>query len=204
MASTALILGKFLPPHKGHRFLAESARQLADEVIVCLLANSREPIPVDLRHRWLEHVLPWATVVSTIADHPVDYEDDAIHDLWAETIRGTIGGRNIDWLVTSEPAYGDAIADRLGARHRLLDAERSAVPISAAEIRADPLAHLEFVDEPVSRWLEGLEVAARAALRDHVPLGPQQSGHPARCGGPRQRGHGGAGSNEASRQGRSG
>lgn len=50
--TTALILGKFLPPHRGRRHLAEEARLQADEVIVCLLANSAEPIPVELRRRF--------------------------------------------------------------------------------------------------------------------------------------------------------
>src|SRR6476660_6803543 len=57
--TNALILGKFLPPHRGHRFLAEAARDEADDVIIALLANSAEPIPVDLRHAWLAELFPW-------------------------------------------------------------------------------------------------------------------------------------------------
>jgi cytidyltransferase-like protein len=71
----ALIFGKFLPPHRGHRYLAEEARRQADEVIVCLLANSAETIPVEMRHAWLEEILPWATVRSAVADHPIDCDD---------------------------------------------------------------------------------------------------------------------------------
>ena len=152
--TTALILGKFLPPHRGHRYLAEEARRQADEVIVCLLANSAEPISVELRHAWLEEILPWATVRSTVADHPIDYDDSAIHDLWATTIRETIGRETVDVLVTSEPAYGDEIARRLGARHVLLDPERLQFPVSGRAIRADPRANLEWLDEPVRSWYQ--------------------------------------------------
>jgi len=154
LVSTALILGKFLPPHRGHRYLAEAARREADELIVCLLANSAEPVPVELRHAWLGAILPWATVVSTVADHPIDYDDPAIHDLWAATIRETIARATVDVLVTSEPAYGDEIARRLGARHVLLDPDRRRFPISGSAIRADPRANLEWLDEPVRRWYE--------------------------------------------------
>ena len=178
--TTALIIGKFLPPHRGHRYLAESARALADEVLVCLLSNSQEPISSEMRHRWLEEILPWATVVSTTADHPVDYDDDDVHDLWAGTIQETVGVRSIDVLVTSEPAYGDAIARRLGARHVLLDADRRPSPISASAIRADPTAHLDSVDPPVRRWLLSLDEASRSRLRAHVPLGPRRSASPAK------------------------
>ena len=122
--TTALVLGKFLPPHAGHVFLAERAPELADEVIVLVLAHPDEPIPVDLRHRWLEELLPWATVRSGVADHPVDYEDDAVYDLWAATIREAIGRPTVDLLLTSEPAYGDRMAERLGARHVLVDPDR--------------------------------------------------------------------------------
>ena len=136
--TTALVLGKFLPPHAGHRFLAEQARRMADEVIVLLLANSREPIPVGVRHRWLEELVPWATVRSGVADHPVDYEDPAVYDLWAATIKAVIGRESVDLLLTSEPAYGDMTAERIGARHVLVDPDRRTVPISATAIRADP------------------------------------------------------------------
>jgi NadR type nicotinamide-nucleotide adenylyltransferase len=152
--TTALILGKFLPPHRGHRFLAEEAQRQADEVIVCLLANSAEPIPVELRHAWLQKILPWATVRSTVADHPIDYDDPEIHDLWAATIRETIGRDTVDILITSERAYGDEIARRLGARHVLLDPERRQFPVSGSAIRADPRLNLGWLDETVRRWYE--------------------------------------------------
>ena len=150
--TTALVLGKFLPPHAGHRYLAERARSMADEVVVLLLANSAEPIPVALRHRWLEEMLPWATVRSGVADHPIDYADPAVYDLWAATIREVTGRPSFDLLVTSEPAYGDMTAERIGARHVLVDPDRLAVPISATAVRADPYKHWEHLSAGVRAW----------------------------------------------------
>ena len=60
----------------------------------------------------------------------------------------------VDVLVTSEPAYGDEIARRLGARHILLDPDRQHVPVSGSAIRADPASNLQWLDEPVRRWYE--------------------------------------------------
>ena len=150
--TTALVLGKFLPPHAGHRFLAEHARLLADEVIVLILANSSEPIPVEVRHRWLEELVPWATVRSGVADHLIDYADPAVYDLWAATIKEVIGRESVDLLLTSETAYGDMTAARIGARHVLVDPDRRAVPISATAIRADPYAHWSFLSPGVRAW----------------------------------------------------
>ena len=150
--TTALVLGKFLPPHLGHQFLAEEARRLADEVIVLVLANSAEPIPVEVRHRWLEEMLPWATVRSAVADHPVDYADPAVYDLWTATIKAAIGRQAVDLLLTSEPAYGDMTAVRIGARHVLVDPDRVAVPISSTAVRADPFANRDFLAPCVRAW----------------------------------------------------
>ena len=172
--TTALVLGKFLPPHLGHAFLAEEARKRADEVIVLVLANSAEPIPVELRHRWLEEMLPWATVRSGVADHPVDYDDPAVYDLWAATIKELIGRERVDVLLTSEPAYGNRTAERLGARHLLVDPERRAVPVSATAIRADPYSNWAFLAPPVRAWyarrvcLNGAESTGTTTMARHL------------------------------------
>lgn len=143
--TSALVLGKFLPPHAGHRYLAERARSMADEVVVLLLAHPDDPIPVELRHRWLEEMLPWATIRSGVADHPIDYEDPAVYDLWAATIREVTGRPSFDLFLTSEPAYGDRTAERIGALHVLVDPDRAAVPVSATMIRANPYACWEYL-----------------------------------------------------------
>jgi NadR type nicotinamide-nucleotide adenylyltransferase len=58
----------------------------------------------------------------------------------------------VDVLVTSEPAYGDETARRLGARHVLLDPERRRVPVSATAIRRDPFANWPFLAPCVRAW----------------------------------------------------
>lgn len=150
--TTALVLGKFLPPHLGHVWLAEHARSMADEVIVLLLANPTEPIPMAVRHAWLAEMLPWATIRSGMADHPIDYEDPAVYDLWAATIKAVIGRERVDLLVTSEPAYGEMTAVRLGARHVLADPARANVPISASAARKDPWGNRAFLAPCVRAW----------------------------------------------------
>lgn len=149
--TVGLVIGKFLPPHAGHLFLAERASAGCDELHVCLLAAPHEEpiLPAWLRHAWLAELLPNATVTSSISDHPVDYDDPAAYDLWVGEIRRTTGRDRFDLLFTSEPAYGDETARRLGARHVLVDPQRRAVPISAAAIRADPYSRWSFLPPPV-------------------------------------------------------
>jgi HTH-type transcriptional regulator, transcriptional repressor of NAD biosynthesis genes len=150
--TVGLIIGKFLPPHAGHLYLAERAAAECDELHLCLLAAAphEEPImPAWLRHLWLAELLPDAVVTSSISDHPIDYADPAVYDLWVDEIRRTTGRASFDVLFTSEPAYGDETARRLGARHVLVDPERRMVPISGFVIRANPWSHWEFVPPPI-------------------------------------------------------
>ncbi len=88
-------------------------------------------------------------VTSSVSDHPIDYADPMVYDLWVDEVRRTTGRETFDLLFTSEPAYGDETARRLSARHVLVDPERRAVPISATAIRDDPASHWAFIPPPV-------------------------------------------------------
>ena len=115
--TTALVVGKFYPPHAGHHELIDAAARAADRVVVCVLAASHESIPMDLRAAWLRERHPQADVRAAIDDHPIDYDDPRVYDLWERTIRETMGRERADVFFSSEPAYGDEIARRLGAVH---------------------------------------------------------------------------------------
>jgi NadR type nicotinamide-nucleotide adenylyltransferase len=149
--TVGLVIGKFLPPHAGHLFLASRAAASCDELHVCLLAAPHEEpiLPRWLRHAWLVELLPDAFVTSSVSTHPIDYADPAVYELWVDEIRRTTGRDRFDVLFTSEPAYGDQTARLLGARHVLVDPERRTVPVSATLIRADPSAAWPFLPPPV-------------------------------------------------------
>jgi len=149
--TTGLVLGKFFPPHAGHLFLIKSALARCDELHVCLLAAPHEEpiLPAWLRREWLIELVPDAVVTCSISDHPVDYADPDVYDMWVGEIRRATGRDCFDALFTSEPAYGDETARRLGARHVLVDPDRLTVPISASAIRADPWKHWQFIPAPV-------------------------------------------------------
>ena len=79
---------------------------------------------------------------SGVADHPIDYADPAVYDLWAATIREVIGR-----AVVRPPVHvraGVRRHDRRAARGaaRARRPGRSAVPISATAIRARPVREL--------------------------------------------------------------
>jgi NadR type nicotinamide-nucleotide adenylyltransferase len=144
----ALIVGKFFPPHVGHEYLVRTALQFSRRVTVLVLAASSEPLPMELRARWLRQCFPDTPdlrVVAALDDVPVDYDDEAIWRAHVDVMRRALRGdaaahdepeRPIDVVFSSE-VYGATLARWFGARHVCLDRARALHPISATAIRRD-------------------------------------------------------------------
>lgn len=148
--SQGLIVGKFYPLHAGHSMLIDHALEVCDRVTVMLLANSAESIPVGVRHQWIAERHPQAHVVSGTADHPIDYDDRQVWELWEREIRQLLD-TPVDVVFSSEE-YGDELARRLGARSEVVDIARRQVPVSGTAIRQDPAAHWQYLSPAVRAW----------------------------------------------------
>jgi NadR type nicotinamide-nucleotide adenylyltransferase len=137
-----LVIGKFYPPHRGHKHLIDSARSQCDHLVVILAHHPSQQIPGELRLAWLREIHP---------DCDVRLVPDELDDDSAQWARWTIDylGRAPDVVFTSED-YGPAYASLMGARHVMVDRGRQAVPTSGTAVRNDPLAALDFL-EPVVR-----------------------------------------------------
>jgi len=141
-----LIIGKFMPPHTGHLWLCAAAAAQVDALHVILFSKAREPIPGALRLGWLRELLPDAHLAHITTEHAVSFDDAMAWDFWVSAIRGVLP-HDPDVVFSSEP-YGDELARRLGARHVALDPRRTQVPISATQIRAQPMRHWGFIPAP--------------------------------------------------------
>lgn len=140
-----VVVGKFLPPHRGHRFLIETALSRCDRVVVIVCGKPVDPIPPELRAGWLREMLPAAEVM--LIDDRYDENDSRI---WAEnTIRWL--GRAPDAVFTSE-SYGDRYAALMGCEHVMVDQARITIPCSGTAVRGDPCAMWDFIDPPVRGW----------------------------------------------------
>jgi len=139
-----LILGKFLPPHRGHLYLADFARACVDRLTIVVGSLSREPIPGALRCAWMRELVPDARVIHLDRELPQDpSETPDFWDLWTAALHDVLAERP-DCVFASEP-YGDKLARVLGAEWVPVDLSRSLVPISGTAIRADPLRHWEYL-----------------------------------------------------------
>ena len=78
-----LIVGKFYPPHKGHLTVIEDAACSCDRVSVIVAAAAAEKISLSARVDWLGWAAagwPNVSVIGTMDDHRIDYDDPMIWD----------------------------------------------------------------------------------------------------------------------------
>jgi NadR type nicotinamide-nucleotide adenylyltransferase len=146
--TTGMLLGKFMPPHLGHVYLVDFARHYADRLTVVVCSLAAEPIPGELRYRWMRELFPDVNVVHLTDENPQEPEDHPdFWAIWCASLLRVLPDRP-DLVFASED-YGWRLAEVLGARFVPVDAPRAAVPVSGSAVRADPLAHWDYIPRPV-------------------------------------------------------
>ncbi len=139
-----LVVGKFYPPHRGHKHLIDTARRQVDRLIVVLPHHPSQKIPGELRKAWLEEIHPDCEI------HLVPDELDNDSKQWADWTLQYLG-RSPDVVFTSED-YGEPFAGFMNCRHVMVDRERLAVPVSGTQVRRAPLDHLDFLEPCVRAY----------------------------------------------------
>lgn len=143
-----MILGKFMPPHLGHAYLADFARHFCDRLTILVCSIAREPVPGDLRFQWMREMFPTCDVVHIQEELPQEpCEHPQFWPLWTAAIRRVIP-IGPDFIFASEP-YGRQLADVLGAKFMPVDIARDLVPVSATAIRENPLGNWRFIPPAV-------------------------------------------------------
>jgi NadR type nicotinamide-nucleotide adenylyltransferase len=142
MPRRGVVIGKFYPPHRGHKHLIDYARARVDQLTVILCQRPEEDPHGNLRAAWLREIHPDADIL------PIDDvlgPDDS--EGWARYTIQLLGAAPD--VVFSSEEYGPRWAGFMGCEHVLVDHARSAVPISGTLVRQDPLGCWEFLEPPV-------------------------------------------------------
>ena len=139
-------IGKFFPPHRGHKHLIDVASRQVERLVVIVCSKPADTIPGELRASWLREIHPDVEVIRI--DDVYDPEDSAV---WAANTTRWLG-RAPDVAFTSED-YGPRWARLMEAAHVMVDRERSTIPCRGVEIRARPLDNLAFVEPCVRAFL---------------------------------------------------
>jgi HTH-type transcriptional regulator, transcriptional repressor of NAD biosynthesis genes len=143
-----LVFGKFLPLHRGHQLMIETALSQVDDLTIVVYDSRRpgvERMPVELRLRWLRDLYPDVENILALDDplaDAVDTDDPAYAEVYAAGV--AFLGR-FDKVFSSEPGY-ERFAGLLGAEHVLVDEARTLVPTSGTVIRSDPYAYRGWMD----------------------------------------------------------
>ncbi|MFM2374893.1 MAG: hypothetical protein RLZZ234_888 [Candidatus Parcubacteria bacterium] len=146
MFKKGLVIGKFYPPHRGHKYLIDTARAACEHLTVIICWKPTDTISGFLRASWLQRIHPDVRVLA-VEDTKIADDDS---EGWAKfTIE--LLGEAPDAVFTSE-AYGDPYAAFMGTVHVLVDRERTHVPISGTMVRSNPMKFAEFLEPCVRAY----------------------------------------------------
>lgn len=143
-------MGKFCPLHKGHMLLIQRALDECDTVFVVVDNIMDEVIAVKRRIRWVQTQFPTAIVMTQ--DHPLPQdpsETPQFWTIWRETLLHLLP-QPVDAVFASE-RYGERLAHELGATFVMVDADRTAFPVSATRIREDVVGQWTFLSPVVKK-----------------------------------------------------
>lgn len=142
-----LVLGKFLPPHKGHQYLIDYAKNYVDDLYIVVDNVFNDVIDVSLRMDWMRNICPSAKIRTLKKELP-QYPEEAPTDFWVQWEQGLkeILTGKIDFVFASEE-YGEKLASVLDANFVMVDLERKIIPISASKIRENPHLYWEYISD---------------------------------------------------------
>lgn len=147
---TGFVLGKFCPLHKGHMLLIQRALDECDTVFVVVDNIMDEVISVKRRMRWVQTQFPAAIVLTQDRPLPQDPSETPLFwDIWQETLLHLLP-QPVDAVFASE-RYGERLAHELGATFVMVDADRTAFPVSATRIREDIVGQWVFLSPVVKK-----------------------------------------------------
>ena len=159
MSSKALVIGKFMPFHKGHKALIDFAAIQSKNVKILVLSHDKESISGEQRAKWIKE------------SYDVDYSCNAeleikvIHydasqlnsssesDIkssqeWCDFLKTEL--EDITIIVGSEK-YVQYMAEYANKYFAFFDIDREQIPISASKIKENPLTYWDYLTPAVKR-----------------------------------------------------
>ena len=148
--TTGLILGKFLPPHRGHEYLVNFAAGFADSVTVHVCPTETDPIPGALRYRWMCETFAGRENIHIVYNPdplPQTPEDDPENfwHLWRTSLLQREPDNKEPTFVFASETYGFRLADTLNAVYIPVDHLRNRFPVSGTAIRKNAISQWEYL-----------------------------------------------------------
>ena len=180
----AVILGKFMPLHKGHELMINMALAEFSHVTIIVSSSAWKPDKKTpgLEERYkiikkkyepynvtvVKHV-DLSPTINEMDEHGTVINNEPFWDYWVETVHKI--ATRATHLVSSD-RYGGDLVRRINLRYKTnmkwvpVDPDRELVPVSATDIRKDPFKNWKYISEEFRRFY---------ALKI-VVMGPESTG----------------------------
>jgi len=163
--TSGMLLGKFMPPHIGHVYLANFAKNYVDELTIVVGSLKNEPLPGELRFQWMKTLFPDCNVVHLTDENPQYPEEHPdFWQIWHDSLMSVLPCKP-DFVFCGED-YGAPLAQTLGAEFIPSNLGRSIIPTSATNIRENPLENWHFIPEKIRPYF----------LKKICLMGPESTG----------------------------
>lgn len=140
-----LVLGKFMPPHKGHEYLFRFAKEYCENLTIVVDCLKGQTISPELRKSWIEELITGVNVIALNKFMPQSPDEvENFWEIWKQEIYSTSGKPDV---LIAAMDYGWELAKVLDCKFIPLDIARQSIPISATEIRENPLKNWDFIVE---------------------------------------------------------
>ncbi|MDA3951691.1 MAG: adenylyltransferase/cytidyltransferase family protein [Spirochaeta sp.] len=163
-----VIIGRFMPPHNGHLYLIDFARNIVDTLYILVCTLSHEPIPGQLRFDWVRELAPMCKTIHITEEIPEARRGAAgATAIWANTVRTAVP-EPISHVFASEE-YGWDLAAELDARFVPVDPSRNNIPVSATAVRQDPYGTWQYIPPAVRPFfVKHIAVVGNPALTEEL------------------------------------
>lgn len=167
------VLGKFMPPHKGHQYLCSFAANYVQNLTILVCSLKAEPIPGELRFKWMKEMFPNCNVVYCNEELPQwPHEHPDFWEIWKSVVLKYSGSKP-DVIFASE-SYGQELANQVGAQFVPCDISRTAMKCSGTMIRENPYENWDFIPDIVKPYFVkrvcfvGVESTGKSTLANQL------------------------------------
>lgn len=149
--TTGMLLGKFLPPHKGHMYLIDFAKNFVDELTVVIGSLESEPIDGYLRYQWLKELQPDVNIVHLTEELPQEpSEHPDFWNIWRNALNNILPYKP-DYIFASED-YGHRLAQELEGIFIPVNKQRDVIKVSGTKIRENPFGYWDYIPDVVKPY----------------------------------------------------
>jgi NadR type nicotinamide-nucleotide adenylyltransferase len=163
-----LIIGKFMPPHKGHEYMIRFAKEFSEQVHVVVDCVKGQPIDPAIRKQWLEEEIPNIQAYALDKFMPQDpSETSDFWSIWKTTLLDTLAANGVvPDVVVAAMDYGYELAEVMGCDFIPIDIARETFPVSATMLRENVFESWDFL----------IDSARPYFIKKLCLLGPESTG----------------------------